>query len=726
MSSGAADPPEHSGGRDPAPASRGNTLRGDTHAVVQAGTVHGGVHIAAASATGPVPRQLPMAVPGFVNRESEIAALDALLPGAEGRARGTRTAVVISTIGGPPGTGKTALAVHWAHRVRSHHPDGDLYVNMRGHGPGPRLGTSEALDSLLRALDVPPERIPLDLDSRSALYRSLLDGKRMLLVIDDAVSADQVRPLIPAAPGCTVVVTARSSLPGLVTREGARRTALGPLSTAASLDLLRATAGNERIESEPEAARALVAHCAHLPLALRIVAERLLDRPDETVSALVGDLAAEDRRLDALGSGEDDLSDVRAVFSASYAALAPDSARLFRRLGLHPGPEFSTSACATAADLPERPARTILDGLVRANLVQRTGRDHYRLHDLLRLYAVERFREEEAPTSENAVLRRYGGWYLAAARNAALTIVPNFPFVDAPDDPPAADPTAFPTVDSAATWFERERANLTGCVRSAIEHGQSDLAWRIADTASGLFEQHGRWHELRELHRMGVAAARSDGHRFGEARNLLGLGDSDWLLGDPGAALEHYAAALAAAREVGDAWVEGFALRMIGHISWERDRDSGAPELLRQAVTVFRSAGERRGEGMALLSLAACDRDTGRFDAALAACRTAIGIFTGIDDRWTIAWARCSTAAVLHAMERHTDAVTEYTTAVAEFRELQDQDSEAVALIGAGDAHTSAGDTGAARAHLGAALDLLSAVDDPRVPEVEGKLAALP
>ncbi|MDA8372561.1 MAG: tetratricopeptide repeat protein [Nocardiopsaceae bacterium] len=709
-----------------------NEVRGDAGAVVQAGAVHGDVHITAPAPTdgpaAPVPRQLPMAVTGFVNRSAELARLDALLPPSAGEATGeSGTAVVISAIGGAPGIGKTALALHWAHRVRSRYPDGDLYVNLRGHGPGPRLDASEALGSLLQALGVPPGGIPLDLDGRAALYRSRLNDRHMLIVIDDAVSAEQVRPLLPASPGCLALVTSRSTLSGLVAREGAQRMTLDTLTTEEALTLLRNTVGARRVDAEPEAARALVAHCARLPLALRILAERLTARPEAALGDVVADLAAEDRRLDALGTADDELSDVRAVFAASYTALPSDAARLFRRLGPHPGAEFSAAACAASAGLAVREALPLLDRLTAANLLQRTGRDRYRLHDLLRVYAAERFHAEEAPGAGPEVLRLLVHWYLATARNAVQVTTPNFRLVDLPDNGDApTEPTVFDGTDTALTWFEQERANLVGSVRAALDHRLHDLAWRLPTTAGPLFELHRHWHEWRQLNQWGLEAARALGHRYGQARNLLSLADAEWLLGNTDTALEHYEAALATNQGTGDGWVEGFALRQIGAIRWQRGDGDAARALIRRGIDAFRGAGERRGEGMALLSLAECERTVGRFDAALTHCRTAIGIFTEIEDTWTIAWGRCFSAAVLNSSDSRAEALAEYRAAIAVFRDVDDRDSEAVALTGMGEAYTAMGEPDQARAHLGAALDIFTSVDDPRAAEVEALLARLP
>ncbi|GAA1981183.1 XRE family transcriptional regulator [Nocardiopsis rhodophaea] len=705
-----------------------NTVRGSADAIVQAEAIHGGVHVtAAAHASQSTPRQLPMTPAGFVNRAAELSRLDELLSAPEGGVpEGTATSVVISAIGGAPGIGKTALAVHWAHRVRSRFDDGDLYVNMRGYGPGAHLDASEALGSLLQALGVPPESVPLDLDGRAALFRSKLDRKRVLIVIDDVVSAEQVRPLLPASPGCMVLVTSRSALPGLVAREGARRMTLSTLGAEEALALLRSAVGADRIDAEPDAARSLVAHCAHLPLALRILAERLISRPDASLRSMAEGLAAEDRRLEALGTSDDELSDVRAVFSASYTALAPDSARLFRCLGLHPGGDFGSAACAAAAGLTPREGAPLLEQLVGANMLQRIGDDRYRLHDLLRLYAVERIQEEERGEERDRALRRSVTWYLGGVRNAVRAVMPNFRSVDIPaGEPLTVDPCEFDSATAALDWFEGERTNIVAAVRMTLEQGLFELAWRLPVAAYPLFEMHRHLEEWKQIHLWGLAAARSLGDRRGEARNLLGLGDAEWLRGDLATALDHYAATLTANQSLGDGWIEGFALRQTGLIRWEQVRDGNAPALLRRAIDAFRCAGERRGEGMALLSLAECERSLGNIDQALEHCDTARAIFTEIADTWSIAWSGCSTASVLASARRHPEAVAEYRAAVEVFQGLQDRSSESVALIGTGESFFALGDMAQARMHLGAALDILRSADDPRADEIEAKIARM-
>ncbi|GAB3494739.1 ATP-binding protein [Nocardiopsis coralliicola] len=700
-----------------------NYAQGSPETVVQAGAIHGDVHVsAAAAAQAPVPRQLPLAVSGFVNRAAELAGLDALVS-EDAPARHSSGAVVISAIGGAPGIGKTALALHWAHRVRSRYVDGDLYVNLHGHGPGPRLDASHALDSLLRALDVAPNRIPDDLDSRAALYRSRLDGKRVLVLIDDAVSPEQVRPLLPASPTCLVLITSRSALGGLVAREGAQRISLDTLTTEESLSLLRGQLGQQRVDAEPGAARSLVAHCAHLPLALRILSERLIARPGSALSDAAAELDSENERLDALGTTDDELSNARAVFASSYTALPAEVARMFRILGVHPGSDLGAASCAAAAGMPVKQTRALLDQLAGAHLLHRLGHDRFRLHDLLRLYAAERFHAEEPAQRHTEVIKQLARWYLASARNAVDLVFPHFRSVWIPDVP--APPPAFATAQAALAWFDRERPTLLATLRAAADHELYDLAWRLPATAYGFFVRRRHWHEWRELHLIGLDSARALGHRHGQARNLLGLADAESLLDNTEQARQHYTAALEAAREVGDDWTQGFALRQLGELRWEQEHGSAATALLGQAIEAFDAAGERRGAGMALLSLSDYECRLGHHDTAAEHCARALALFTDIADTWSVAWARCYRANTLSAAGRHREAIEDYQRALPVFIDLADLDTEAITRISLARTHRSLGETGQARTHLGAALDLLRSVHDPRAAGIESELAHL-
>ncbi|MGW9347834.1 ATP-binding protein [Nocardiopsis flavescens] len=694
-----------------------NTAYGSPRAVVQAGTVHGGIHIASsAGLSAPVPRQLPLSATGFVDRATHLRRLDALAEEAQVR-------VPVAVLSGPPGVGKTALAVHWAHSARTRFPGGCLYVGVHAHAPGPRAEASQALDSLLRALGAPPDRIPLSLDGRSALYRTETDGRRLLIVIDDVLAPAQVRPLLPASPGCMVVVTSRGSLPGLVAREGAHRLSLDVLPMADSVALLRNTVG-PRVDAESGAAHDLAEHCARLPLALRVAAERLIDRPGASLSDLVTELAAEESRLDTL-SEEDELSDLRAVMSASYLALDDETARFFRVLGVHPGAELSSGAASALTGTRQAAARRFLDRLTRAHLVERVREDRYRLHDLVRLYAVERVEAEGGPQERSEAVGRVARWYTHAAARAQTAEHPHFPVV--PGYEPPDDLPSFSSLGEALVWFEQERTNLLAATGAAFDLGHLEIAWRLPVSVYPLFELHRHWEQWCDLHGIGLRAAENAGSVFGAARNHLGMGDALWLSGNLDAAVRHYRAALSAGREVEDPWVEGFSLRQLGTVLWQRgEREDGtAVRYIKRAVAVFREAGEERGAAMGLLGLAEIGADLEYWDEAFDHCRSAIAVFEEIGAAWSTAWARCTLGRVLTATGRADRAVAEYAAAVREFEVREDPDSRAVALIGWGEAHLALGEPARAGEMWRAALEYLRDRDDPRADGLAERLAAL-
>ena len=330
-----------------------------------------------------VPAQLPRDIRGFSGRGDELARLDALAATPGG------TAMVITTVVGTAGVGKTALALHWAHRNRSRFPDGQFYVNLRGYDPaGQPMDPADAIRGFLDALGVPPDQVPPGRDARAALYRSLLDGRRVLVVLDNARDAEQVRPLLPGTPSALVLVTSRSPLAGLSALDGAVPVALDLLTTGDARDLLTHRLGAARLAAEPQAADDLIARCARLPLALAVVAARAAARPRLTLATLAAELADTASRLDALSVG-DPLADVRGVFSWSYAALSPAAGQLFRLLGLHPGPDITAAAAASLAGLTPGQVRPTLTELVRAHLVTEHTPGRYTPHDLLRSYALE-------------------------------------------------------------------------------------------------------------------------------------------------------------------------------------------------------------------------------------------------------------------------------------------------------------------------------------------------
>ncbi|GAA1461916.1 XRE family transcriptional regulator [Nocardiopsis exhalans] len=645
-----------------------------------------------------------------MDREAQLRRLDALTAQESG--------VPVAVLAGPPGVGKSALAVHWAHRARVRFPDGDLYVSMHSHAPGPRAQASQALDAILRSLGVASDRIPLDLDGRSALYRSEVHGKRLLIVIDDVLDPAQVRPLLPASSGSMVVVTSRSTLPGLVARDGAERLPLGVLPLTDSVDLLRVTIGT-RVDSEREAARSLAKHCARLPLALRVAAERLIERPETAVADLVNELAAEESRLDALAE-EDELSDLRAVMTASYQGLDTETARFFRRLGPHPGAEFSIAAAAAITSVPSTEARRLLDRLKRANLVERPHPDRYRLHDLVRLYVGERVRAEDGDDSVSESIGQLARWYTHAASRAQLAEHPHFPVV--PGDETPQDLPDFASLEEALSWFETERTNLIAATEAALEHGHYDTAWRLPASVYPLFEAHRHWHAWVDLHRIGLRAAEDAEDAFGLARNHLGMGDALWLQEDLETAEHHYQQALKSS----DRWVQGFALRQLALVAWQRgDRGADTVKNVELSRAIFQEAGERQGEAMSLLSLADFCADSRSWQEALAHCRAAVDAFEEIGAESSVAWARCSLGRILTATGHAAEAVLEYQAAITAFDRREDDDSRAVALLGLGGTHAELNEPERAREAWAAALDYFRDHGDPRTREVEERLRSL-
>jgi transcriptional regulator with XRE-family HTH domain len=332
------------------------------------------------------PRQLPPAAAQFVGREAELDALTDML--AESGGSGSGGVVVISAINGTAGIGKTTLALHWAHRAAARFPDGQLYVDLRGFSAGAPVTPSEAIRSFLDALGLAPESLPAGEEAQAALFRSSVAGRRLLIVLDNARDAGQVRPLLPGSPGCMVLVTSRASLDGLAVSEGARLLTLDVLSEQEARQLLAARLGGERLAADPLAVSELIRLCAELPLALTVAAARVISRPGFPLAAAAAELREAAGRLDALETG-DLASSVRPVFSWSYRNLSEPAAAMFRLVGLHPGPDLTVPAAASSAGIPLRAARRCLDELTRAHMLAEQPPGRFRCHDLLRAYADE-------------------------------------------------------------------------------------------------------------------------------------------------------------------------------------------------------------------------------------------------------------------------------------------------------------------------------------------------
>lgn len=636
--------------------------------IVQAGSID---HVSMASLPSPVqppvPRQLPLAIRQFIGRAEQLAALDALLPAdrdSEVDNEVTAGTVVISALDGTAGVGKTALALHWAHHVQRHFPDGTLFANLRGYGPGEPATPADVLDGFLRALGIPPERIPIDMDAQAALYRSLLARRRVLIVLDNANHPDQVRPLLPAAAGCFVLVTSRVGLTGLVIGEAATRITLDLLGPQEAVDLVRGIVGPERADTEADAVTRLTQVCGRLPLALRIAASQVTARAHWAIADLLAEMADDQKRLDALSSSLDNTTAVRAVFDWSYRRLPSGQARLFRRLGLHPGPEISIHAAAALADLPITHAHRMIEEIADAHMIEPVAHDRYRFHDLLRAYAAERANHDDNPDERDQARRRLLNWYAYATVEADHLLLPGywrFPFDSVQ---PVGPPLTLADRAHALGWLDSEHTNLVAAARSAILHDLPDLTMQFIETLGRFLGYRAHRHDLLECIALGLTAAQRGGNRAAEAWFLNTQGEALASISQWDEALDCARRGLNIARDMQDRHLEATALNDIGLCFLGRERYAEALDYLEAALPISgeygdirqtayiegnlsqthtgmgnyhlardhaerglvlrRQAGDRYGESLALHHLARAWQGMGFLPEAIARCEEAI------------------------------------------------------------------------------------------------------
>ncbi|WP_330349780.1 ATP-binding protein [Streptomyces sp. NBC_00582] len=629
-----------------------------------------------------VPAQLPMEAAGFTGREEELARLEKVLLAAEARP----TAVVVSAVSGTAGVGKTALAVHWAHQARDRFPDGQLYVNLRGYDPDQPLTAPDALLRFLTALGVSAQDIPLEPDDRAARYRTEVAGRRMLIVLDNAATVEQVRPLLPGTASCAVLVTSRDSLAGLVAREGAHRLDLDLLPADAARTLLRRLVG-PRAEAEPDAVDALAAQCARLPLALRVAAELAVSRPTTSLADLVTELADQQRRLDLLDADGDPRAAVVAVFSWSLRHLPADAARTFRLLGLHPGPDFEAYAAAALSDSGPAQARRALDVLARAHLVQRVDGARHGMHDLLRAYALRLATTEDPPEAREAALDRLFDHYLATAAAAMNCLHPAEAHLR-----PAAPETATSVPDlsdpeAARAWLDAERTSLTAVSAHTATHGRPTHAIRLSLT---LYRHliSGRHTDGLTIHGHARDAARLIADPASEACAVLGIGTAHYQLARHEPARRHLEEALTLFRQADDTTGQARALVNLGLVDERLGRFLSAVGHLEQALALYRNAGDRRGEATALKDLASVEVQLGRYGEAADHLQQALTLLRQTGNRYLEAHALNELGTVEARLHRLDSAARHQEQALALQREIGDRYGEAGSLHSLGIVHT--------------------------------------
>jgi DNA-binding SARP family transcriptional activator/Tfp pilus assembly protein PilF len=670
------------------------------------------------AAAAQVPAQLPRDVGGFTGRVEELTHLDRMLSAAAEPV----DAVEMLVLSGTAGVGKTALAVHWAHRVRDRFPDGQLYVNLRGFDPGGLVMTAEeAARGFLEALGVPPERIPVSLDAQAALYRSRLAGRRMLVLLDNARDADQVRPLLPGEPGCLVVVTSRNHLAGLVAVDGAQPLSLDLLSREEARQLLARRLGAARVAKEPDAVQEIISRCARLPLALAIVAARAATHPHFSLTLLAKELFDESGRLDALDA-EDSITDVRAVFSWSYRALSLAAARLFRQLGLHPGPDISASAAASLAGLPPRGTRPVLAELTGAHLLVEHVPARYNFHDLLRTYAAEQARGTDDNGERQAATHRVLDHYLHTAHAGAILLDPHR--VPLALGPPCAGvvPEAPGDIQHALTWFSTEHPVLLAAIEHAAAAGLDTHTWQLAWTLVDYLPRRGHWHDQITVHTAAVAAARrlADLPVEAQAHNNLALAHS-WL-GRLDRAQAENQRALDLYREAGDRAGEANS-HLYAAVVWTRQgHQTEALAHSQQALDLYRAVGHRVGQADALNNVGWFYAMLGDHNQALAYCEEALALHQELGNLGGAGTTLDSLGQIHQFLGHYAEAVDCLQQSLDLVRGLGDRPCEANTLGRLGDCHQAAGNPAAARAAWQAAIDIRVDLDHPDVAEYRAKL----
>jgi len=665
------------------------------------------------------PAQLPLSVASFAGRDDELARLDDLLVAAEADPVRS-TAVVISTVSGTAGVGKTALALQWAHRVAGRFPGGQLYVNLRGFDPGePAMDPADAIRSFLDAFAVPAARIPTGRDAQAGLYRTVLAGKRVLVVLDNARDEQQVRPLLPGSPGCFVVVTSRNRLAGLAAAEGAHPLDLDLPSAAEARAILVRRVGTARAAAEPAAVDDIIASCARLPLALAVTAARAATKPALPLAVIAAQLHDDVATLDRFPGG-DRATDIRATFARSYQVLSPDAAMLFRRLGLCPGQDTALAAAASLAGLAPPQVRPILDELTRMHLVGEHTHGRYGFHDLLRAYAREQVEAHDSDPDRDAATHRLMDHYLHTAHRAATLLSP------LRDQVPLAPPHPGVTVAQlgdqghARVWFIAEHAGLLAAVGRA-PHRFDEQVWQLATTLYTYLDRYGHPHDNIAIQTAGLTAAQRLGDRRAQAYAHRSLGFAAIQLDRFADAEAHNGQALRLFQEIGNPAAGAQVHLNLSSIAHRRADFAEAVRQSRLALRLFQSAGHRLGRALAMNNVGWNLAHLGDHRRALSYCRRATLMFNEAGDCHSEAAAGDSLGYIYFHLNDPHRAVACYQRSIELYRQTGDLQMEADTFINLADGHDRAGNSTAAHRARQHALLLLGHFDNPAAARIRAR-----
>ncbi|MGC9666880.1 AfsR/SARP family transcriptional regulator [Planosporangium sp. 12N6] len=716
-------------GADPGPELRElhrRTLRGEVTAAVPPGhgeataTVPPGHRSGDRDEPGHRPsgrNDLPRDLPDFVGRQPEVAQL---------LASGTVATMVVSAITGMAGVGKTALAVRAAHRLAPRYPDARIFIDLHGHTADQEpTDPAAALDVLLRTWGVAPHLIPDGLAERAARWRAELAGHKVLVVLDNAASAAQVRPLLPGTAGCLAIVTSRHQLTDL---DAARTLPLDVLGQADAVALFRRVVGDDRAGTGPETTAEVVGLCGYLPLAIRIAAARLRSRPAWRVDDLARRLRDEQRRLAELTAGD---RSVAGAFALSYRHLTPARQRLFRLLGLHPGPDLAVPAAAALAGTGHHDTERDLEHLVDAHLLEPAAGDRYRLHDLLRAHASELVRTRDPEPDRRSAIHRVLDHYLRTAHAADLLLNPHRDPITLPDPAPGSAPGPTDPDESCGApeqvlaWFATERPVLLAAVGLAADAGFDRHAWQLAWALATFLERRGYWHDQVATLYAALDALRRLGDRHHLAHTHRYLGNACTRIGRYDDALAHCERALALHTELGDGKGQAQTHRALAWLLGEQDRNHEKLWHAGQALEYYRSTGDVAHQADTLNLIGWTHALLGDLDRAATECRQALVLARAAGDRDAEANTLDSLGYVHHRLGRHRAAVDAYRRAADLFRRLGDRYQEGTTLTNLGDALHAAGDPTAAREAYEHALVILDDLGHPDADDVRTRHKAV-
>jgi DNA-binding SARP family transcriptional activator/tetratricopeptide (TPR) repeat protein len=689
------------------------------------------------------PAQVPPEAAGFAGRATELRRLHAMLPAAAGglsiaseptSARGTparsgapgEASPAVAVITGTAGIGKTTLAIRFARQVASRFPDGQLYANLRGFDPsGTPIEPGDALRYFFEALGVPPRQVPGSFEAQTGLFRSLLEGKRMLLLLDNARSTDQVRPLLPGSPGCMVIITSRSQLAGLIAAEGARPLPLDVLSLTDATELLAARLGEERIAAEPAAAAELIRQSAGLPLALSVTCARAITRPGLSLADLAAELRDARVRLDVLDAG-DVTTDLRAVFSWSYERLSDGAARMFRLLGLHPGPDVSAPAAASLAGVPLAQARAALAELTRASLLAEDTVGRFMFHDLLRAYAAERVAAADGEDEQDVALRRLLDYYLRSSCAGTRRMYPALRQIAPPAGLTGVVAEEFGSYEQALAWFVAEQRVLLAAVTVAAERAEDTYCWQLARSCAPVMHRRGLLHDVAGAQRAALAAAERLGDPMALGYVHYDLGHVHGRLGNVAEADAHLEQALEMFTQTGDRANIGQVQHGLALLLTQQGRYAeGLPHAL-EGLRLRRSFGDRAMVGMSENAVGWIYGHLAQYDEALRHCRRALELLRECGSRSGAADTLDSMAFAYAGLGDHERAMAHYQQALEAYRQIGDPDGESSSLTGLGDAQFALGLHVAARHSWELALAALARLPSADTRRIRDRLAQLP